>query len=56
MITFLSLSQITEEKISKLFNDNGAFFAFGQKQFEEKIHLLLTEAKERFERKKIDKR
>lgn len=36
MITFLSLSQITEEKISKLFNENGAFFAFGQKQFEEK--------------------
>ena len=27
-----------------------------KKQFEEKIHLLLTEAKERFERKKIDKR
>lgn len=36
MGTFLSLTKITEDKISKLFNENGAFFAFGQKQFEEK--------------------
>ena len=36
MSTFLSLTKITEDKFSKLFKDNGAFFAFGQKQFEEK--------------------
>ncbi len=36
MGTFLSLNKITEDKISKLFNENGAFFAFGKVQFEEK--------------------
>lgn len=36
MNNFISLSKITEEKVSNLFNENGAFFAFGKTQFEEK--------------------
>ena len=36
MKNFISLSKITEEKITKLFNENGAFYAFSKTQFEEK--------------------
>lgn len=35
MSTFLSLSKITEDKITNLFNQKGAFFAFSKSQFEE---------------------
>ena len=31
-----SLNDYTQDKQTKLLNDNGAFFAFGQKQFDEK--------------------
>lgn len=42
MKTFKSLTQITEEKISNLFEENGAFFAFGKKQFDEKKQPGIT--------------